>query len=73
MIWWTGLAPWDFEFPPSGGLISTFLGGDFELVLLGRLQKLIQQNLHIHNCCIFNILENIQNHFLNISEHCLQL
>jgi len=25
MIWWTGLAPWEFEFPFPGCLISTFL------------------------------------------------
>jgi len=25
MIWWTGLAPWEFEFPFPGSLISTFL------------------------------------------------
>ena len=25
MIWWTGLAPWEFEFPLSGSLASTFL------------------------------------------------
>ena len=25
MIRWTGLAPWDFEFPLSGSLTSTFL------------------------------------------------
>ena len=25
MFWWTGLAPWEFEFPFSGSLISTFL------------------------------------------------
>ena len=25
MIWWTGLAPSEFEFPFPGGLISTFL------------------------------------------------
>jgi len=25
MIWWTGLAPWKFEFPFPGSLISTFL------------------------------------------------
>ena len=24
-FWWTGLAPWQFEFPFSGSLISTFL------------------------------------------------
>ena len=27
MIWWTGLAPWEFEFPFLGSLISTFLVG----------------------------------------------
>ena len=26
-FWWTGLAPWEFEFPFPGSLISTFLGG----------------------------------------------
>ena len=25
MIWWTGLAPWEFEFPFPGRLTSTFL------------------------------------------------
>ena len=25
MIRWTGLAPWEFEFPFPGGLTSTFL------------------------------------------------
>ena len=28
MIWWTGLAPWVFEFPFPGSLTSTFLGRD---------------------------------------------
>ena len=27
MIWWTGLAPWEFEFPFPGSLTSTFLAG----------------------------------------------
>ena len=27
MIWWTGLAPWEFEFPFPGSLTSTFLCG----------------------------------------------
>ena len=27
MIWWTGLAPWEFEFPFPGILISTLLVG----------------------------------------------
>ena len=26
MIKWTGLAPWEFEFPFPGSLASTFLG-----------------------------------------------
>jgi len=26
MIWWTGLAPWVFEFPFPGSLTATFLG-----------------------------------------------
>ena len=25
MIWWTGLAPWEFEFSFAGSLISAFL------------------------------------------------
>jgi len=25
LIWWTGLAPWEFEFPFPGSLISTVL------------------------------------------------
>ena len=25
MIWWTGIAPWEFEFPFPGSLRSTFL------------------------------------------------
>ena len=28
MIRWTGLAPWEVEFPFPGSLISTFLAGD---------------------------------------------
>jgi len=27
IIWWTGLAPWEFELSFSGSLISTFLEG----------------------------------------------
>jgi hypothetical protein len=25
MVWWTGLTPWEFEFPFPGSLVSTFL------------------------------------------------
>jgi len=28
MIRWTGLAPWEYEFPFPGSLTSTFLGKD---------------------------------------------
>jgi len=28
MTWWTSLAPWEFEFPFSGSLISNFLEVD---------------------------------------------
>ena len=28
MIWWTGLAPWEFEFPFPGSLTSTFMAGE---------------------------------------------
>ena len=32
MIRWTGLAPWEFEFPFPGSLLSTFLGAPNILV-----------------------------------------
>ena len=42
MIRWTGLAPWEFEFPFPGSLISTFLVRDITVLLsvqdLMRLQ-----------------------------------
>ena len=28
IIWWTGLAPWEFEFPFPGSLTSTSLSGE---------------------------------------------
>ena len=39
MIRWTGLAPWEFEFPFSGSLASTFL----ILLLLAQLVRLHHQ------------------------------
>ena len=30
MIWWTGLAPWVFEFPFPGSFIFTFLEGTYQ-------------------------------------------
>ena len=35
MIRWTGLAPWEFEFPFPGSFISTFLGPDHSMVNKG--------------------------------------
>ena len=38
MIRWTGLAPWEFEFPFQGSLTSTFvtrLAGENELIRAG--------------------------------------
>jgi len=34
MIWRTGLAPWEFEFPFPGSLISTLLAFTFGLALV---------------------------------------
>ena len=39
MIWWTGLAPWEFEFPFPGSLISPFLGGVWDLVCRATAHK----------------------------------
>ena len=36
MIWWTGLAPWEFEFPFPGSLISAFLGLGYLAVSKGQ-------------------------------------
>jgi len=33
MIWWTGLAPWEFEFPFPDSLRSTILGQEQEVLL----------------------------------------
>ena len=34
---WTGLAPWDFEFPFPGSLTSTFLAGEGHIHGAGQL------------------------------------
>ena len=34
MVRWTGLAPWEFEFPFPGSLTSTFLGPQTQRVLI---------------------------------------
>ena len=39
MIRWTGLAPWEFEFPFPGSLISTFLEVAVELLQVQRPQR----------------------------------
>ena len=35
MIWWTGLAPWEFQFPFLGSLTSTFLAQFVNLRIVG--------------------------------------
>ena len=40
MIRWTGLAPWEFEFPFPGSLTSTFLADRGPLALAGLLTQL---------------------------------
>jgi len=46
MIWWTGLAPWEFEFHHPGSLISTFLAAARHarnvIVLRERCQLLVE-------------------------------
>ena len=37
LIWWTGLAPWEFDFSFQGSLTSTFLEGIVHLVPLPSL------------------------------------
>ena len=39
MIWWTGLAPWEFEFPFPGSLTYTFLGSVLSLGSVLALQE----------------------------------
>jgi len=39
MIGWTGLAPWEFEFPFPGSLTSTFLAGAGRTVRAALLMR----------------------------------
>ena len=39
MIWWTGLAPWEFESSFPGGLISTLQMAEYAKVSLEQLQQ----------------------------------
>jgi len=40
MIWWTGLATWEFEFPFPGSLTSTFQGeGTSPMMLMAFVLK----------------------------------
>ena len=48
MIWWTGLAPWGFEFPFPGSLISAFLVTPVTPVLQALSQSDYQGSSH-HN------------------------
>ena len=44
MIKWTGLAPWEFEFPFPGSITSTFLVDNYILqyVMYGKVPRLPQ-------------------------------
>ena len=42
MIWWTGLAPWDSEFPFPGSLTSTFLSTGFQAQLQMQQAQQVQ-------------------------------
>jgi len=42
MIRWTGLAPWEFEFPFPGSLTSTFLGYGYVVGIVVRLGRLFE-------------------------------
>jgi len=44
MIRWTGLAPWEFEFPFSGSLTSTFL--QVRVVYEGGIPALFKRVLY---------------------------
>ena len=44
MIWWTGLTPWEFEFPFPGSLTSTFLTGAKGAVAVG-LARLVGRHI----------------------------
>jgi len=51
VIRWTGLAPWEFDFPFPGSLTSTFLEGvEHQLVLLGPRRGVLLL-LSPHNLC----------------------
>ena len=43
MTWWTGLAPWEFEFPFPGSRISTFLGMEENWALEFRSRTLLAE------------------------------
>ena len=48
MIWWTGLALWEFEFPFPGSLASTFLGPAPRKALRGVFH-LIRRHNQVYN------------------------
>ena len=43
MIWWTGLAPWEFEFPFPGSLTSTFQEGGARLRRTDRVVEALSR------------------------------
>ena len=42
IIWWTGLAPWEFEFPFPGSLISAFLKGGVDSRAVRDPRRILQ-------------------------------
>jgi len=46
MIWWTGLAPWAFEFPFPGSLVSSFLGVPIDQSVGGTSLAMPTPHLH---------------------------
>jgi hypothetical protein len=46
IVWWTGLAPWEFAFPFPGSRISTFLKGayDFDFYLSPLFTRVVHSS-----------------------------
>ena len=67
-IWWTGLAPWESEFPFPGSLISTFQ----RLARRGRGACSIQRLLVVKDLFVFRFTR-IQVHLIMLRFICTQL
>ena len=58
MIWWTGLAPWEFEFPFPGSLTSTFPAGS-----RCAAKPSLSPRLSVPDCSLVTALERIEGLF----------